>query len=69
MRRIKELEPYSDNNNLNSVELPEENNHVNAKGTAVFEQLINDCMINSELNMPQEEDMCHVKVASCSKDA
>ena len=25
-------------------------------------------MINSELNIPQEEDMCHMKVISCSKN-
>ncbi len=65
----KEFEPYSDDDDPDSVELPEENDPVNAEGTAVFEQPITDRMINAELNMPQGEEMRHAKVIGRSKDA
>ena len=53
---------YSDGVDLDSVELPEDNDSVGPDSTAVFEKPITDQWIHAELNLPQGEQLRKAKV-------
>ena len=57
-----EYEPYSDDSEPSSVQLPEDNYPVKTDGTTACENPITDFCIHAEMNLPQGEAMHNVKV-------
>ena len=60
--------PYSDGVEPNSLQLPDDNDPVDADGTSVFEKPITDHWIHAEVTLPQGENMHQAKVIGRSKD-
>ena len=58
----KSFDPYSDDDESESVKLPVDNDPVNDEGIALFEKPITDKMINLELSLPQGEELHRAKV-------
>ena len=60
--------PYYDCVDVDSVQLPDDNDLVMPDGIAVFEKLVTDQWIHAELNLPQGGSLRKAKVVSQSKD-
>ena len=60
--------PYSDGIEPTSLQLPDDNDPLNADGTSVFEKPITDRWIHAEVTLPQGENMHSAKVIGRSKD-
>eukprot|EP00957_Ditylum_brightwellii_P208684 15358507-Ditylum_brightwellii.AAC.1 len=52
---ILDYVPYSNNDEEDSVELPDDNDYVDEHKKIIFEKPITDQWINAELNLPQGE--------------
>ena len=61
--------PYSDDVEPDLIEIPDDEDPVDEKGTAIFEQPITDSWINAELNLTQGEKIQNAKVIGRSKDS
>ena len=59
---------YFDEDEPNSLHLPNDNDPVDDRGVSIFEKPITDLWINAELNLPQGEEMRKAKVIGRSKN-
>ena len=65
---LNEYEPYSDDSEPASFQLPEDNYPVDNDGTTDFEKPITDHWIHVEMNLPQGDAMYNFKVIVCATD-
>ena len=63
-----EYEPYSDDSEPASVQLPEDNDPVKTDGTTSYENLITDRWTHAEMNMTQGEAIQNAKVIGRATD-
>ena len=63
-----QYEPYSDDSEPASVQLPEDNDPFYTDGTTAYQKPITDCWIRAEMNLPQGEAMHNVKFIFCTTD-
>ena len=65
---LTEYEPYYDDSEPASVQLPDDNDTVDTYGTSAFEKPITDRWIHAEINLPQGESMQNAKVIGRATD-
>ena len=65
---LTEYEPYFDDSQPYSVQLPEDNDPVDTDVTTAFEKPITDRWIHAEINLPQGESMQNAKVIGRATD-
>ena len=65
---LTQYEPYHDDSETASFQLPEDNDPVNTDGTTAYEKPITDRQIHAEMNLPQGEAIYNAKVIGCATD-